>query len=187
MHSIIIFASGTGTNTAAIIDYFRSSKMAEVRLVVCNKAEAGVLEIAKNEGIPFLIISKATIDSPLIIGQMQQYQPSLVVLAGFLWKIPDTILNAFTGKVINIHPSLLPAYGGLGMYGSKVHQAVINGGEMQSGITIHYVNNEYDKGNIILQARCEVSENDTADNLAKKIHQLEHYYFPRVIEYLLTN
>jgi phosphoribosylglycinamide formyltransferase-1 len=187
MHSLIIFASGTGTNAAAIIAHFKNSGTAKVALIVSNKADAGVLEIAKKEEIPFLIINKQTFQETLLLEQLSDYKPSLIVLAGFLWKIPVILIHAFPGKIINIHPALLPGYGGHGMYGHKVHNAVINAKEKESGITIHYVNEAYDEGNIILQARCKVNENDSASELADRIHKLEHFYFPRAIEYLLES
>lgn len=188
MHSLIIFASGRGSNAAAIIDYFKKTKQAKVSLIVTNKADAGVLDIAKEEHIPFLIVNKQTFKEEMLVEQMQSYNPSLIVLAGFLWKIPGTLISAFPDKIINIHPALLPAYGGKGMYGQFVHEAVINAKEKESGITIHYVNEVYDSGNIILQARCQVhGQNDTPQSLAEKIHTLEHFYFPRSIEFLLNN
>ncbi len=185
MESLIIFASGGGTNAAAIIAWFHSNRKAKVSLIVCNKPDAGVLEIAKNAHIPFLLIDRHTIYETLLIEQLQSYDPSLIILAGFMWKVPTSITDAFPGKIINIHPALLPAYGGKGMYGHHVHDAVISAGEKESGITIHYVNEAYDEGNIILQAHCPVMEQDTPDTLAVRIHKLEHYYYPRVIEYLL--
>ena len=185
MHSLIIFASGAGTNAAAIIAHFKNNGKAKVSLIVSNKADAGVLEIAKREEIPFLIVDRKTYGETLLIEQMNDFKPSLIVLAGFLWKIPETIIHAFPGKIINIHPALLPGYGGKGMYGQNVHHAVINAKETESGITIHYVNEAYDEGNIILQARCRVEQNDGADELASRIHKLEHFYYPRAIEFLL--
>jgi phosphoribosylglycinamide formyltransferase 1 len=185
MESIVIFASGAGTNAAAIISYFKKNRKARVSLIVSNKPEAGVLEIAKREEIPFLIINKKTFNEKLLIEQLHDYQPSLIVLAGFLWKIPETLVREYPDRIINIHPALLPGYGGKGMYGHKVHEAVIGAKETESGITIHYVNEVYDEGNIILQARCPVRDNDHPDELAKRIHRLEHFYYPRVIEYLL--
>ena len=185
MHSLIIFASGTGTNAAAIIAHFKTTGKAKVALIVCNKAEAGVLDIARREEIPFLIIDKQTFHQTMLLEQMADYKPSLIVLAGFLWKIPEAIIHAYPGKIINIHPALLPGYGGKGMYGHKVHDAVISAGDKESGITIHYVNEHYDEGNIIVQARCRIQAGDTADALAANIHKLEHFYFPRAIEFLL--
>ncbi len=185
MHSIIIFASGAGTNADAIIHHFKKTGTAKVVLIVTNKPEAGVLNIAKREEIPFLIINRQSFHETLIIEQMADYKPSLLVLAGFLWKMPESIIAAFPGKIINIHPALLPAYGGKGMFGHHVHDAVIHSGEKESGITIHYVNEHYDEGNIIVQARCAVTTQDSPDTLANRIHKLEHFYFPRAIEFLL--
>lgn len=184
MHSLIIFASGRGSNAQAIIDYFRGSDV-KVALIVSNKADAGVLDIAKQEHIPFLIINKQTMHEALLLEQLQEYNPSLIVLAGFLWKVPDAIIHTFPNHIINIHPALLPNYGGKGMYGHHVHEAVIANKEKESGITIHYVNEHYDEGHIIAQERCEITPNDTPDTLAGKIHKLEHYFFPRTIEFLL--
>lgn len=185
MQSLIIFASGRGSNAAAIIDYFKNNGLAKVSLIVTNKADAGVIEVAEKEHIPFLIVNNETLKGHLFIDQLQSYNPSLIVLAGFLKKIPDTVLQAFTNKIINIHPSLLPKHGGKGMYGHHVHQAVLDGGDKESGITIHMVNEHYDEGAIITQARCQVAEQETIDTLAQKVHQLEHFYFPRTIEFLL--
>lgn len=185
MHSIIVFASGKGSNAAAIIEYFKKTGYAKVALIVSNKADAGVLDIAKAEQIPFLIIDRITFSDTLIIEQIQDYNPSLIVLAGFLWKMPDHFVKTFSNNIINIHPALLPLYGGKGMYGRHVHNAVLDAKETESGITVHYVNEVYDSGNIILQARCEIKEGDTADVLARRIRTLEHYYYPRAIEFLL--
>ncbi|MGN6478129.1 MAG: formyltransferase family protein, partial [Flavipsychrobacter sp.] len=150
-------------------------------------ADAGVLEIARYEHIPFLVIDKQTFKEALFIEQLQEYNPSLIVLAGFLWKIPDVVIHAFPDKIINIHPALLPSYGGKGMYGHHVHNAVIADAKEESGISIHYVNEVYDSGNIIVQARCQVHSEDTADTLAQKIHRLEHYFYPRTIEFILNH
>lgn len=185
MHSLIIFASGKGSNAAAIINYFKTNPVAKVALIVSNKADAGVLDIAKEEHIPFLIISKQSFGEQLLIDQLQSYNPSFIVLAGFLWKIPDGVVRAFNNRIINIHPALLPDFGGKGMYGHHVHHAVISTGRKESGITIHYVDEVYDNGDIILQARCPVQAGDDAAALAVRIHQLEHYFFPRTIEFLL--
>ncbi len=162
MHSLVIFASGTGTNANAIIEHFKKNGKAKVSLIVSNKANAGVLDIARREEIPFLIIDKKTFSETLMIEQIRDHKPSLIVLAGFLWKIPETVIRAFPGIIINIHPALLPGYGGHGMYGQKVHDAVISAKDKESGITIHYVNEKYDEGNIILQARCAVNDGDDA-------------------------
>lgn len=185
MHSLVLFASGKGSNAQAIIDYFREDPIAKVSLIVSNKADAGVLDIARKEHIPFLIVDRQSFSQTLLPDQIQACNPSLIILAGFLWKIPATLTDAFRGKVINIHPALLPEHGGKGMYGHHVHNAVLAAGKKETGITIHYVDEVYDSGDIILQARCKVLEGDTADTLAARIHELEHYFFPRTIEYLL--
>jgi phosphoribosylglycinamide formyltransferase-1 len=186
MHSLIIFASGTGTNANAIINYFKKTGQARVSLIVSNKADAGVLNIAKREDIPTLILERNSFHDIQLIEQLTEHRPSLIILAGFLWKVPEALVAAFPGKIINIHPALLPGFGGKGMYGHNVHNAVLSAKHKESGITIHYVNEHYDEGNIILQARCKVAPEDTADTLANRIHNLEHFYFPRAIEYLLN-
>jgi phosphoribosylglycinamide formyltransferase-1 len=185
MHQLILFASGRGSNVQAIIDYFSANGKANVALIVCNNAKAGVLDIALKHNIPVVQIDRETFKGPEFIKTLQSYQPSLLVLAGFLWKVPDGVVRAFSGKMINIHPALLPLYGGKGMYGNNVHEAVIQAKDKDSGITIHYVNEHYDEGAVLLQAHCPVHPEDTAQSLAAKIHQLEHYYFPRTVEFLL--
>ena len=185
MHSLVIFASGAGTNANAIIEHFKKNKKAKVALIVSNNANAGVLDIARRDDIPFLIVNKQTFKETLLIEQINQYNPSLLVLAGFLWKIPENIIRAFPNKIVNIHPALLPGYGGKGMYGAHVHNAVLAAKEKESGITIHYVNKVYDDGATIMQARCKVKATDGAQQLAARIHKLEHFYYPRAIEFLL--
>ncbi len=187
MDNLIIFASGAGTNAAAIINWFKANGKARVSLIVCNKPQAGVLKIAERENIPTLLIDKQSIQNDEFVTTLRSYNPTLIVLAGFLWKIPAIMTTTFPDKIINIHPALLPKYGGKGMYGHHVHEAVIAAGEQESGITIHYVNEAYDEGNTIVQAHCPVVAGDTPDSLAARIHQLEHYYFPRVIEFLLQH
>lgn len=186
MHSLIIFASGRGSNAQAIIDYFRDSDMAEVVLIVTNNPDAGVLDIAAKEGIPSRIIDRPSFRDAAFVEELRSYDPSMIVLAGFLWKVPDSIVHAFSNKIVNIHPSLLPKYGGKGMYGHHVHEAVLASGDKKSGITIHYVNEVYDDGVVIEQETCDVKPGDTPDTLAARIHELEHFYYPRTIEYLLT-
>ena len=185
MHSLIIFASGKGSNAQAIIDYFKQKPIARVALIISNKADAGVLDIAKKEHIPFLIINRHSFHEALLISQINQYKPSLIILAGFLWKVPETLIHAFRNKIINIHPALLPDHGGKGMYGHHVHNAVIASGKKETGITIHYVDEVYDSGDVIVQARCPVSSADVAESLAARVHQLEHFFFPRTIDFLL--
>ncbi len=186
MHNLIIFASGKGSNAAAIIEYFKKTGQAVVSLIISNKPQAGVLEIAAAEGIPTMVIDRAGFNSPDFPEKLKEYNPSLLVLAGFLWKVPDSVINAFRNQIINIHPALLPGYGGKGMYGQHVHEAVLAAREKTSGITIHLVDEVYDNGDVILQAHCPVKFDDTADSLAERIHELEHYFFPRTIEFLLN-
>jgi len=184
--NIAVFASGAGTNAARIIDYFREHPGIRVVLIVSNKPGAGVLEIAQKEKIPFLVLDRERFyTGDGYIGELLDRNIRLIVLAGFLWKIPVKLVEAYRGKIINIHPALLPLYGGRGMYGRHVHEAVLAAGEKESGITIHYVDEVYDHGDIILQARCPVAETDDPQQLAKKIRVLEHTHYPRVIEDLL--
>jgi formyltetrahydrofolate-dependent phosphoribosylglycinamide formyltransferase len=180
--SIAIFASGAGSNAQKIIDKFRDNKSASIVLIVCNKPGAGVLEIANRENIPSLILEKKRfLEGDHYLEELHKKKVDLIVLAGFLWKIPSALINAYPQKIINIHPALLPKYGGKGMYGSRVHQAVIDAKEKESGISIHYVDEIYDHGKIILQAYCPVDEQDTSDTLAAKVHALEHLHYPSVI------
>lgn len=184
MNRIAIFASGAGSNAQQIINYFKlSDKNITVALIVCNKPGAGVISIAEKEGIPLLMIEKERFSrGDGYLPELQSHHIGFIVLAGFLWKIPQVLIDAYPKKIINIHPALLPNYGGKGMYGSNVHQAVINAAESQSGITIHYVDEHYDQGDIIFQATCEVKPDDTPLTLAERIHKLEHRYFPRIVE-----
>lgn len=183
---ITIFASGAGSNALQIINYFRDSKEVSIALIVCNRPGAGVLSIAEKENIPVLMIEKERFfRGDGYVMELQRAKTSLVVLAGFLWKIPQSLINAFPRRIINIHPALLPKYGGKGMYGAYVHQSVLSAGEVESGITIHYVDEQYDNGDIIFQTACPVLEGDTPEILAQRIHQLEHAHYPRVIEELL--
>lgn len=184
-NNIVIFASGAGSNARQIINYFKRDEKVKVVLIVCNNPKAGVLQIAANEQIPVLLIQKDLFKETGYLAEIQKYDPALVVLAGFLWKIPQILVQHFPHQIINIHPALLPAYGGKGMYGSAVHSAVINAKEKESGITIHFVDDQYDHGEIIFQAKCDLNKNETAETLAHKIHQLEHQFYPITIEKLL--
>lgn len=183
---IIIFASGAGSNAQKIIDHFKEKQTAEIVLIVSNKPDAGVVEIAKNKNIPVLFIEKNKFRETGYLEEIKKYQPSLLVLAGFLWKVPGILIHHFQNKIVNIHPALLPAYGGKGMYGNAVHSAVISAKEKESGITIHFVDEKYDHGETIFQAKCTLNENETAETLATKIHRLEHEYFAKTIERLLS-
>ena len=183
--NIAIFASGTGSNAQKIIDHFKNSDGVKISLIVSNKPGAGVLSIAAKENIPVLLIEKEKFfHNNAYTDELKEKKIDLIVLAGFLWKIPGRLIKAFPRKIINIHPALLPKFGGKGMYGSFVHQAVISAGEIESGITIHYIDEHYDNGDIIFQARCAVLESDTPESLARRIHLLEHAHYPAVIEEL---
>ena len=183
--NIVIFASGAGSNAQKIIDYFRENRNVKVVLIVCNNEKAGVNTIAEKENIPLLLIEKNEFKKTGYLKEIKSFEPSLLVLAGFLWKIPEILIASFPQKIINIHPALLPAYGGKGMYGNAVHAAVIDSNEKLSGITIHYVDEKYDNGKIIVQVSCDVVENDTEESLAKKSHLLEHEYYPKTIAKIL--
>lgn len=184
---IAIFASGAGSNAQKIIEHFSNrEKAGNIALIVCNKPGAGVLSIAKNNIIDTLLIEKDTFfNSDIYITELKKRGISFIVLAGFLWKIPAALIKAYPDKIINIHPALLPKYGGKGMYGNHVHQAVITAGEKESGITIHYVDELYDHGSIIFQATCAIDDEETAASLAQKVHVLEHQHYPLVIEDVL--
>jgi folate-dependent phosphoribosylglycinamide formyltransferase PurN len=192
---VAIFASGAGSNARKIIEYFENSSRVKVSLIVCNVPGAGVLDIAKEKGIPTLLINKGEFVSTGYVQSLRNAEINFIVLAGFLWKVPEVLVRAFapsntidnnsTRGIINIHPALLPKYGGKGMYGARVHEAVIAAGEKTSGITIHWVNEHYDEGAIIYQATCSVEPGDTPNDLANKIHALEHAHFAPTIEKLL--
>lgn len=183
-----IFASGGGSNAAQIIRYFKDHQLVQIALIVCNKAGAGVLSIAEGEGIPTLLIERETFyRGDAYVPQLQAAGIGLVVLAGFLWKVPQALIDAFPRRIINIHPALLPKYGGKGMYGQHVHTAVQQAGESESGITIHYVDEHYDHGDVIFQTTCPLESTDDATTIAAKVLQLEHYHYPRVIEGLVNS
>jgi len=192
MKRIAIFSSGTGSNTKKIIDHLESLKdkgvsRAIVSLIVCNKPEAGVLKIAEENNIPALLIEKEKFfRGNAYIDELKAADIDFIVLAGFLWMIPLALVRSFHGKMINIHPALLPKYGGKGMYGNFVHEAVIANKEKESGITIHYVDEVYDHGQIILQATCLVENDETPESLAKKVQVLEHRHFPAAVSLLAT-
>lgn len=184
--NIAIFASGTGTNAANIIQYFSDKQTATVALIVCNNLQAGVLKIADLNHISKLIIEKERFfKGDAYLPELKNAAINFIVLAGFLWKIPSSIINEYRNNIINIHPALLPKFGGKGMYGNFVHEAVLSAKEKQSGITIHFVDEFYDNGKSIFQITCPVYENDTTETLSKRIHELEYKYFPKVIEELI--
>jgi phosphoribosylglycinamide formyltransferase-1 len=187
MKYIAIFASGSGTNAENIIKYFSNSNNAKVNLVLSNRPDAYVLKRAAALNVRTVIFDRNDFYVTGVVMQLlKDSQISLIVLAGFLWLVPDDILKAFRNRIINIHPALLPAYGGKGMYGDRVHQSVILNREKESGITIHHVNENYDEGDIIFQAKCSVEPDDTPESLAHKIHRLEYKYYPEIVEQVIT-
>jgi phosphoribosylglycinamide formyltransferase-1 len=188
MKKIAVFASGSGTNAENIAKYFADSQDVSIALVVSNNPLAGVHDRANRLGIPSVTYSnEALAEGSEIVEKLMAYEVDWIVLAGFLKKISVTILNAFPGRIVNIHPALLPKYGGKGMYGMRVHEAVVAARDSESGITIHYVNENYDEGQIIFQARCPVLPSDTPEDVAAKVHALEYKYYPEVIEFIMKD
>ena len=187
MINTAIFASGEGTNAENIIKHFNNDSRIKIKLVITNKGDAGVVVRAEKYKKNVQIISREALNNytAKIIEFLQGEKIDLIILAGFLLKLPEAFVKAFPNKIVNIHPALLPKYGGKGMYGMNVHNAVIENKETESGITIHFVNEEYDKGEIILQQKCVVDANETPETLAQKIHDLEYAYYPKAIEKLI--
>jgi phosphoribosylglycinamide formyltransferase-1 len=187
MRNIAILASGSGTNAENIINYFSNRNTAQVSLVLSNKRQAMVLKRAEEHNIRTVFFEhKEFYVTGKVLRYLSLYKIDFIVLAGFLWLVPENIIESFPGRIINIHPALLPAYGGKGMYGDVVHKAVIGNHDTESGITIHYVNKLYDKGAIIFQTRCKVDPKETFDSLATKVHALEYLHYPKVIEDLVV-
>lgn len=187
MKKIIVFASGSGTNAENIIKYFAKTKIAKVVSVFTNNASAKVIERAKKHQIPTEIFSKTELLERNVLQKIQEIDPDMIVLAGFLLKFPDNIIEKYPNKIINIHPALLPNYGGKGMYGMHIHRAIINNKEKETGISIHYVNEHYDEGGIIFQKNVALTDDDTPETVAEKIHELEQKYFPEIISRLLED
>lgn len=185
---IVLFASGSGSNVENIARYFQHRPEISIAAVLTNKKDAKVLERCDRLAISGLFFNRiAFYDSDCVLDILKAFDPDLIVLAGFLLKIPEKIIQAFPDKIINIHPALLPKYGGKGMYGNKVHQAVKANGDTETGITIHYVNENYDEGAIIHQVKTLISKKDEVETIAHKIHALEYAHFPRVIEKILAS
>lgn len=183
MKKIAILASGSGSNAENIIQYFKGSDSVEVTLILTNNASAGVIERGKRLDVPVVVFSRNNFSkSDTVIRLLKNNETDWVILAGFLWLIPESLIRAFPDRIINIHPALLPKYGGKGMWGHHVHEAVVRNQESESGITIHYVNEHYDEGEIIFQAQCPVTPTDTPETVAQKVHELEYRHFPEVIE-----
>lgn len=180
---LAIFASGSGTNAENIVRYFSQHKQINVSMVFVNNPEAGVIQRMQNLNIPIYLFNRSMFyETNEVLMALRSNSIDFIVLAGFLWLIPSSIIDAYAKKIINIHPALLPKYGGKGMYGNKVHEQVIANKESVSGITIHEVNQVYDQGQIIFQATCPVLASDTVESLANRIHSIEYYHYPRVIE-----
>lgn len=186
MKKIVLFASGAGTNAENIILHFKKSSIEKVVAVFCNKPNAKVIDKAKYHRVPSVVFSKEEFNSELFLQKLEEFKPDLIVLAGFLWQLPEYFIKAYSNKIINIHPALLPKYGGKGMYGMNVHQSVLDNKEKETGITIHYVNENYDEGKIIFQKSVSVQNCKTAEEIAEKIHELEYNYFPTVIGQILN-
>ncbi|WP_428224078.1 phosphoribosylglycinamide formyltransferase [Flavobacterium sp.] len=187
MKKIVIFASGSGSNAEKIILHFKNSNLANVIAVYSNNLNAKVLERTKNHNIPSFTFNKQELNSDTVAQLLAKQQPDLIVLAGFLLKFPEHLVKAFPNKIINIHPALLPKYGGKGMYGMRVHEAVLANHEVETGISIHFVNEHYDEGAIISQHATNITDCTTAEAIAQKVHELEHEYFPLAIEKLLSS
>lgn len=187
MKKIVLFASGNGSNAENIILHFKNSKKGTVVGVFSNNIKAKVLDRAKNNEVPAFVFTKSELNEGGVLEKLQKMQPDLIVLAGFLLKVPEHIIAAFPNKIINVHPSLLPKYGGKGMYGIHVHQAVLENNEKETGITIHYVNEHYDEGAFIFQKAVTIEDCSSVEEIASKIHELEMKHFPIVVENLLSN
>jgi phosphoribosylglycinamide formyltransferase 1 len=183
MENIAIFASGSGTNAQRIIEYFQSSQTIRVVSVLTNNPNAFVIQRCRKLNVPSILFSRTEFyETGRIVDILKEQQVSFIILAGFLWLVAQNLLEAYPGKILNIHPALLPKYGGKGMYGMKVHSAVIESGDPESGISIHVVNELYDEGNILFQARCRIEPAETPETLAAKVHALEYEFYPKVIE-----
>lgn len=184
--NLAVFASGAGTNAGNIINFFSGKKTGRVAVVVTNKQNAGVIDVARSHSVPIIVLNAdLPLDGAVLIERLRSMKIDLIVLAGFLLKIPPALIQAYPRKIINIHPALLPAYGGKGMYGARVHEAVLQNREQHSGISIHYVDEIYDHGEVIFQATCDVSPSETAVSLGNKVHALEYEHYPATIEKLL--
>lgn len=186
--NLALFASGSGTNVENIIQYFNDYPTINVSCILCNNKNAGVIERANRLGVDILVFNRENFyDSDMVIDYLRHKNVDLIVLAGFLWLIPEKIIESYNNKIINIHPALLPKYGGKGMYGNAVHKAVFENKEEYTGITIHYVNKDYDKGDIIFQESIEIDANDSPDSIADKVHELEYMYYPTIIKKIAVN
>ena len=186
MKKVLLFASGAGSNVENIIQYFADTVEVTIVGVFTNNPNAKVLEKAKKYNVPTLIFNKQELNEGFVLNKIKELEPDLIVLAGFLWKFPEHIIAQYPNKIINIHPALLPKYGGKGMYGMNVHNAILENKEKETGITIHYVNENYDEGEFIFQQKVNIEDCASADEIASKIHELEHEHFPKIIHNLLS-
>jgi phosphoribosylglycinamide formyltransferase-1 len=186
MKNIVLFASGGGSNAEQIMRYFDKAAAIKVVALFTNNAAAGAIEKALQYNVPVILFTRGQFNDGTVMERLIEFNANLIVLAGFLWKVPSDIIAAYTDKIVNIHPALLPKYGGKGMYGINVHRAVLENGEKESGITIHYVNDNYDEGNIIFQQAVALEECTTPEHVAQKVLELEHRHFPEVIEKLIS-
>jgi len=184
---LAVFASGSGSNAENLIEYFNKTFDKRIVLVLSNNPEAYVLERAARLGVPLVVFTRQELREGKVLQVLRENDIDFVVLAGFLWLVPQNIIDAYRNRIVNIHPALLPRYGGKGMYGHHVHEAVLANGDKESGITIHYVNEKYDSGDIIFQARCPVLPGDTPESLQERVHALEYEHFPRVVEELIND
>lgn len=187
MKKILLFASGTGSNVENCFKHFENNVNISIVGILCNNPHAKVLDKVKKYDVPTIIFTKEELNEGFLLNKIIAFQPDLIVLAGFLWKFPEHIIAKFPNKIINIHPALLPKYGGKGMYGMNVHKAVLENKEKESGITIHYVNEHYDEGEFILQQKVNIEDCKTSEEIARKVQELEHTFFPKAIEKLLTS
>jgi phosphoribosylglycinamide formyltransferase-1 len=185
---LVLFASGSGSNAMNVIAFFANNPGVQVAAVFCNNPKAGIIEKIKSTHVPLVLFNKAQFENPdLFLPLIQTYQPALIALLGFLWKVPSFLIQAYPQQILNLHPALLPKYGGKGMYGHHVHEAVKLAGETETGISLHYVNEHYDEGKLIAQFKTPLSETDTSASIAEKIHQLEQKHVPVVIESILLS
>ena len=186
--NIAILGSGNGSNAQRIAEYFKDNSQIKISTIISNKKDAYIITRAEDLNIPCRYFNRNDFyNTDNVLNYLKEKEIDYVILAGFLWLVPDNLLKAFPQRIINIHPALLPNYGGKGMYGSHVHESVIANKEKESGITIHFVDENYDQGQTIFQAKCQINPDDTADTLAQKIHLLEYEYFPKVIEQVVAN
>jgi phosphoribosylglycinamide formyltransferase-1 len=186
MKKVLLFASGTGSNVENIIKYFENNPNIIIAGVFTNNPNAKVLSKVAKYNIPTLVFNKEELSDGFVLNKVSELEPDLIVLAGFLWKFPASIIAKYPNRIINIHPALLPKYGGKGMYGMKVHQTVLDNKEKETGITIHYVNEHYDEGEFIFQQKVAIDECKTSEDVVAKVHELEHKFFPEIIEKLLA-